>query len=78
MQPDGPTWLRLVQFEPRKREEARSQFHQHFTNSFFVQKSFEQLFLYLQVRFGFFWQKEIDAKAAHKMLVKLIPGSYDG
>jgi NitT/TauT family transport system substrate-binding protein len=34
------------------------------------QKSFEQLFLYLQLRFLFFWRKEIGPKAARKMLVK--------
>ena len=39
----------------------------------FRTKVFRAAFLYLQLRFIFFWQKEIGAKTAHKMLVKLTP-----
>jgi hypothetical protein len=31
--------------------------------------------MYLQFGFVFFWRKDFGAKAAHKMLVKLTPGS---
>jgi hypothetical protein len=31
----------------------------------------------LQFGFVFFWQKDFGAKAAHKMLVKLTPGSQN-
>ena len=34
---------------------------------------FRAAFLYLRLRFAFFWQKEIGAKAACKMLVKWSP-----
>ena len=47
----------------------RLQFHQHFTSSFFVRKSFEQLFLYLRLRFKNFWWKEIGAKKKLKLFV---------
>jgi len=40
---------------------------------FFVQKWFEKLFFYLQLGFEIFLGKNISAKAASKMLVKLIP-----
>jgi hypothetical protein len=47
-------------------------FYQYFTSSFFVQKSVVQLLS----KFGFvnFWQNNIGAKAACKMLVKLTTG----
>ena len=48
-----------------------TQIHQHFTSSFFVRKYFMQLLCAYSLGLKFFWQKEIGAKAAHKMLVKL-------
>jgi hypothetical protein len=47
------------------------QFHQHFACSF-VYKIFANRFLYLHFRFVL-WRKNIDSKAALKMLVKLTP-----
>ncbi len=44
------------------------QFHQHFTREFFIQKCFAQHF-----GFEIFWRKNIGAKGAHKMLMKLTP-----
>ena len=41
-------------------------------SSFFVQKCFEQLLCAQSLGVSFFRQKEIRAKAAHEMLVKLI------
>ena len=49
----------------------RCQFHQYFTSSFFIWKCFETAFLYLGLRFVYFCQKKIGAKAAGKMLMKL-------
>jgi hypothetical protein len=49
------------------------QFHQCFTNSFFVQKFFCAAFMWLQFGFVIFWRKDFGTKAAHKMLVKLTP-----
>ena len=51
--------------------ETMCQFHQHFMSSFFCTKVFWAAFLYLRLRFVFFWRKDIGAKAACKMLVKL-------
>ena len=73
------TWLvvsnirtELVLYDLTKCREIRCQFHQHFTSSFFVQKSFEQLFCTYGLGLYFcFWQKETGAKSACKMLVKL-------
>jgi len=48
-----------------------------FYGFFFIKKSFEQLFVYLHFGFVFFRQKNIGAKAAPKMLVKLTPGCLD-
>jgi hypothetical protein len=47
------------------------QFHQHFKNSFFVQRSFFQLFTNYSLAVYFF-QKNVGTKGACKMLVKLI------
>ncbi len=52
----------------------RCQFHQYFMSSFFVQKFFCTCFMCLQCRLVIFWWKDLGAKAAHKMLVKLTPG----
>jgi len=48
----------------------RCEFHQHFTNSFFVWKFFAQHFFYLQFGYVIFCQKNIGTKAAHIMLMK--------
>jgi len=52
----------------------RSQFHQHFTIAFFRTKVFWAGFLLSQFGFKIFWLKNIGAKAAHKMLMKLTTG----
>ncbi len=52
------------------------QFHQYFTNSFFVWTLFCTAFMCLQFEFVNFRQKDFGAKAAHKMLVILTPGGY--
>jgi hypothetical protein len=57
-----------------KKVSSWAQFHQHFTRGFFVRKFRTKLFLYLDLRFVLFWCKNIGAKAAHNMLVKLTPG----
>jgi hypothetical protein len=49
---------------------TRCQFHQHFTCAFFVQKCLRSFSL-VTVWLCNFWSKEIGAKAAHKMLMKL-------
>ena len=49
----------------------KCQFHQHFYKQLFCTKVFQAAFLYLGLRFVFFLQKEIGAKAARKMLMKL-------
>ena len=41
---DLRTRIRIEAFDTGQPEALRCQFHQHFTRSFFVQKSFEQLF----------------------------------
>jgi hypothetical protein len=46
------------------------QCHQHFTHGFFIQKS---RYLYLHFKLVLFWNKNIGAKAALQMLVKLTP-----
>ena len=45
-----------------------------FYEQLFGTKVFRAAFLYLQLRFVDFWRKEISAKAAYKMLVKLTIG----
>ncbi len=57
-----------------RRLPTRCQFHQHFTQKFFVQKCFMQFF---ELQFGFviFWQKNIRAKSACKMLMKSTTGT---
>ncbi len=55
-------------------ERSQVLIHQQFISSFFVQKCLAKLFLYLQFGFVIFWQKNIGAKAASKMLVKLTTG----
>ena len=45
-----------------------------FYEQLFRTKDFRAAFLYLHCRFKLFRRKEIGAKAAHKMLVKLTPG----
>jgi hypothetical protein len=54
--------------------EMWSQFHQHFTFTFFVQNCFAQLFSNYTLAFKFFLQKKIGAKGVHKMLIKLTRG----
>ena len=53
-------------------------FHMSISPTFYEQlfctKVFRAAYLYLRLRFVDFWQKEIGAKAALKMLVKLSPG----
>ena len=46
-----------------------------FHKQLFCTKDFRAAFLYLQCRFKLFWRKEIGAKAACKMLVKLTRSS---
>jgi hypothetical protein len=41
-------------------------------------KALYTAFMCLQFGFVIFWQKDFGAKAAHKMLVKLTPGSSIG
>ena len=53
---------------------TRWEFHQHFTSSFFIQKSFKQPFCTYGLGLYFFSEKEFGAKADCKMLVKLTPG----
>jgi len=43
-----------------------------FYEQLFHMKGFFKAFMCLQLEFVIFWQKKIDRKAAHKMLVKLI------
>ncbi len=45
-------------------------YQQHFQTKFFC-----ATFMCLQFGFVIFWRKDFDAKAAHKMLVKLTPGA---
>jgi len=45
-----------------------------FYDQLFHTKAFSTAFLYLQVGFVIFWQKNIGEKAARKMLVKLTTG----
>jgi len=45
--------------------------YQHFMCAFFVQKCFAQLFSNYSFGFAIFWRKNIGAKAACKMLMKL-------
>ena len=50
----------------------------NFTNilrAAFLYESLLSSFLYLWLRFVFFWQKEIGENTSHKMLVKLTPGN---
>ena len=55
--------------------DPRCQFHQDFTSSFFVHKCFSQLLCAYIICFFFIsWRKEIGAKAACKLLVKLTTG----
>ena len=49
---------------------SRCQLYPHFFEQLFHTKVFCKAFLFLQVRFEFFWRKNFDAKAACKMLVK--------
>jgi hypothetical protein len=53
-------------------KETSCPIHQYFKSSFFVQ-SFLRSFYVLTIGFVIFWQTDIGAKAAHKMLVKLTP-----
>ncbi len=49
----------------------------NFTNilrAAFLYESFTRSFLDLDLRFFLFWRKNMDAKAARNMLVKLTPG----
>ena len=45
-----------------------------FYEQLFRMKVFRAAFLYLRLRFVFFWQKQIGEKVARKMLVKLTAG----
>ena len=47
-----------------------------FYERLFRTKVFWAAFLYLKLRFIIFWRKEISAKAARKMLVKLTTGTF--
>jgi hypothetical protein len=46
-----------------------------FYEQLFCTKVFFTAFMCLQFGFVIFWQKDFGTKAAHKMLVKLTPGS---
>jgi len=50
----------------------RRQFHQHFTQAFFIPKCFAQLSI-VTFQLCNFWRKNISAKCACKMLMKLKP-----
>ncbi len=54
-----------------QRSTFRCQFHQHLMRGVFVRKFWTKLFFYLDSRFILFWRKNIGAKAARNMLVKL-------
>jgi hypothetical protein len=45
-----------------------------FYEQLFHMKVFCAAFMWLKFGFVIFWQKDFGAKAAHRMLVKLIPG----
>jgi hypothetical protein len=60
---DSPTLVKFVT------KPTWCQFHQYFTSSFFIRKFFCAAFVCLQCGFVIFWQKDLGAKAAHKMLV---------
>ena len=59
-----------------KEEGFRDRFHHHFMSSFFCTKVFCAALMRLQFGFVTFWRKEIGAKAARKMLVKLAIGLF--
>jgi len=61
--------LRVDQRDLRRK--IRCPFYQHFTCHFFVQKCYAQLFSNYSFTLLFFWRKNIGAKVARKMLVKL-------
>jgi hypothetical protein len=48
-----------------------------FYEHLFHTKVFCAAFMWLQFGFVIFWQKDLGAKAAHKMLVKLTPGQVE-
>ncbi len=48
-----------------------SQFHQHFTRGFYVRMFLVRNFFVLRFKVRTFWRKNIGAKAAHIMLMKL-------
>ena len=50
------------------------QFHQHFTRTFFVRKSFEQLFCTYSVGLYFFGARILAQKLLVNTLIKLTPG----
>jgi len=54
-------------------DQFRCQFYQQFTRTFFVRKCFAQLLSNYSLALNF-WQKNIGAKAAQKMLMKLTKG----
>ncbi len=52
------------------------QFQQHFTQEFFCTKVLCTAFLQLHFGFVIFWCKNIGAKVAYKILIKLTPGPF--
>jgi len=63
----------LGQERPKKTPD-RCQFHQYIMSSFFIPKFFVRLLCAYNLGLLFFWQKDFDARAVHKILVKLTPG----
>ncbi len=74
--PDTNTLVYLASSSATKKKvyniDYRCQFHQYFMSSF-LYESYCAAFMCLQFWFVIFWQKDFGAKAAHKILVKLIP-----
>jgi len=74
------TYLSKLKCFTRRTNVCMSQFHQHFTRKFFVQKCFAQLFSSIVLALQHFWRKNIPAKGLCKMLMKLtleLGNSYD-
>jgi len=56
------------------KKESRRQFHQHFTFAFLYESALRSFSL-IKFVFVFFWPKNISAKGAHNMLMKLTKGT---
>ncbi len=81
LQPGFTSWAQPSSREvfccqPRSLLARRCQFHQHYTRAFFAQKCFAQLSSSYKLPLWLFWQKDICAKAASKMLMNLTKGHW--